>query len=180
MAALGRLGLVGLALVPGGARHPFTYGAKGFEVPADYRREVVNTRVGGGVEAIVAALGATTDHSVGEARTRKVGARKIAGIEASFQQLGAVTLPAVVASNLTLYTKFDVVIMRRSVYASLSTEQRRQLEAIVREGVQAGVARRDTEQAGLERWCSSPSTAAVQLSPGRARGVSCRPGARRR
>lgn len=165
MADLDRAGLVGLALVPGGARHPFTYGAKAFETPTDYRGEVVNTRVGPGVAAIVAALGATSDHSVGEARTRKVERHEVAAIETSFQQLGAVTLPAVAASNLTLYTKFDVVVMRRSAHAALSVEQRRRLDAIVRDGIRAGVARRDTESRGLQRWCSSPSAASVQLTP---------------
>ena len=164
MADLDRLGLVGLALVPGGARHPFTYGPEAFDAPTDYRGEVVNTRVGPGVEAIFAALGATTDHSVGEVRTRKVEKRAISGIETSFQQPGAVTLPAVVASNLTLYTKVDVVVLRRSVHAALSAEQRRRLGAIVRDGIRAGVARRDTEARGLQRWCASPSAASVQLT----------------
>lgn len=165
MADLDRIGLVGLALVPGGARHPFTHGAEAFETPTDYRGEVVNTRVGPGVDAIATALGATTDHSVGAVRTRKVETREVAGIETSFQQPGAVTLPAVAVSNLTLYTKFDVVVMRRSAHAALSAEQQRRLEAVVRDGIRAGVARRDTEARGLERWCSSPSAASVQLTP---------------
>ena len=165
MADLDRIGLVGLALVPGGARHPFTHGANAFRAPADYRGEVVNTRVGPGIEAIVTALGAKTDHSVGEVRTRKVDERMVAGIETSFQQLMAVTLPAVVASNLTLYTKFDVVVMRRSVHDALSAEQRRLLGTIVRDGIRAGVARRDAEARGLQRWCSTPTAASVQLAP---------------
>jgi TRAP-type C4-dicarboxylate transport system substrate-binding protein len=165
MADLARIGLVGLALVPGGARHPFTYGANAFETPTQYRGEVVNTRVGPGIEAIIAALGATTDHSVGEVRTRKVERRRVAGIETSFQQLGAVTLPAVAVSNLTLYTKFDVVVIRRSAHDALSAEQRRRLAEVVHDGIQAGLARRDSEARGLARWCATPSAAAVQLTP---------------
>lgn len=165
MADLDRIGLVGLALVPGGARHPFTHGAKAFRTPPDYRGEVVNTRVGPGVEAMVTTLGARTDHSVGEVRTRKVEKRAVTGIETSLQQVGAVTLPAVLTSNLTLYTKFDVVVMRRSAHAALSAEQRRRLGAVVRDGIRAGVARRDTEARGLQRWCNTPSAASVQLTP---------------
>jgi TRAP-type C4-dicarboxylate transport system substrate-binding protein len=177
MADLDRIGVVGLALVPGGARHPFTHGAKAFTAPTDYRGAVVNTRVGPGVQAIVTALGATTDHSVGEVRTRKVERHEVAGIETSFQQPGAVTLPAVAVSNLTLYTKFDVVVVRRSAYDALSAEQRRRLDGIVRDGIRAGLARRDSEARGLQRWCSSPSAASVQLTPGqlRAFGVALAP-----
>jgi TRAP-type C4-dicarboxylate transport system substrate-binding protein len=164
MADLDRVGLVGLGLVPGGARHLFTHGGKAFKTPQDYQGEVVNTRVGPGVEAIVSALGATTEHSVGEVRTRKVEKREVAGIETSFQQPGAVTLPAVVASNLTVYTKFDVVVVRRSAYAALSSDQRGRLATIVRDGIPAGLARRDTESRGLERWCASPAAASVQLT----------------
>jgi hypothetical protein len=160
MADLGDIGLVGIALIPGGLRHPFGYRAALYG-PNDYKGASINTRYGSGVGAIVTALGATPDHSTGSVRSNKSKNGQLRGIEVSYQQQGAVDRPAVVTSNVTLYTKFDVVVVRSTVWQGLTSAQK---EALRSAGVKAGqdaLAARDTEASGLDRWCGLPGSASV-------------------
>jgi TRAP-type C4-dicarboxylate transport system substrate-binding protein len=160
MADLNDIGLVGLALVPGGSRHPFGYGAPLYG-PADYVSGVFNARVGDGVDAIFGALGATTENSVDESRSRKVASGELRGIELSVQQLSAADVPSVMTSNITLYTKFDVVVIRGAVWNTLTAAQRDELRAAAKAAGAAAIAQRDTELEGLARWCATDGAASV-------------------
>src|SRR3954451_11923665 len=71
MAGLSKIGLTGLALVPGGLRHVIGY-EKPIVVPDELSGAVVNTRPGDASEAVVTALGGTFDHSTAAAREGKV------------------------------------------------------------------------------------------------------------
>ena len=85
MAALPKADLVGMALVPNGLRHPVSYGYVPLRGPGDYVGGIVNARPGPGGEAIIRALGATSDHSAGEQRATKVSG----GCPASDRPVGA-------------------------------------------------------------------------------------------
>ena len=61
MADLDELGLTGLALVPGGVRHPFGYGRARYGAE-DFRGIGVNTNIATGVDPLIEALGARPDH----------------------------------------------------------------------------------------------------------------------
>ena len=124
MSGLSDIGLVGIALAPGGLRHTWGY-QSAILGPKDYAGAVINTRVGSGVDALFAALGATTDHSVGDDRTAASHDGTLTGIETSLQQYQAVDRPAILTSNVSLYEKFDVVVIRADAYASLSRLNRR-------------------------------------------------------
>lgn len=159
MADLDDIGLIGIALVPGGLRHPFGYN-KALYGPNDYEGETINTRYGSGIEAILAALGATVDHSIDE-REDKARSGELRGIEVSFQQQAAVDRPAVVTSNVVLYEKFDVVVVRSETWNGMTSAQQASLRsAAVAAGLSA-LAARDTEAKGLERWCSLSQAASV-------------------
>lgn len=160
MAGLGNIGLSGIALVPGGLRHPFGYGSA-LLGPGDYRGAMINTRYGSGVDAIFTVLGATTDHSNGPTRTNKITSGGLRGIEVSFQQQDAVDRPAVVTSNVALYEKFDVVVVRSQVWDGLDKAQQAELRSAAVTAGQAAVAERDTESRGLERWCTTPGASSV-------------------
>ncbi len=164
MSGLDSIGLVGLALVPGGLRHPFGYRSP-LLVPADYRGQVFNTRPGAGVDALFAALGASTDNSLDEQRAENARTGAVRGIEVSLQQQRAADLPAVVTSNVVLYTKFDVVVVRAAIWDSLSGAQRDALRAqAVAAGAKA-ISERDTESEALERWCSTDGASSVMATP---------------
>ena len=165
MMGLDKVGLVGLAVVPGGMRHPFGYG-KALLGPADYQGASINTRPGEGVDAIFAALGATTDHSVGPERQAASAAGKLRGIEVALQQAQAVDTPAVLTSNVTLYEKFDVVVIRAGAWKSLSEAQQSQLRKRVAAGAATAVAQRVDEGAGFAAWCNTPGASAVLADAG--------------
>ena len=164
MAGLGDIGLTGIELVPGGLRHPFGYGSAMYG-PADYQGAVINSRYGTGVDAIITALGATPDHSTGDPRSNKAKSGELRGVEGSLMQPGGVDRPAVVTSNVTLYTKFDVVVVRSKVWNGLTSAQRDALRAAVVKAGQDAIAARDTEAGGLDRWCATPGAASVLATP---------------
>lgn len=160
LADLDTLDLVGVTLVPGGLRHPFGY-VTPLLGPGDYVGEVINTRFGAGIERLLGALGATTDHSVDAERDRRARAGALRGIEVSLQQYRAVTLPAVVTSNVTLYTKFDVVVVRTEVWQRLGEGQRNELVRVAREAGDAAIAGRDSEADALDRFCATAGGSSV-------------------
>ncbi len=164
MAGLGDIGLTGIELVPGGLRHPFGYGSPMYG-PADYQGAVINSRYGTGVDAIITALGATPDHSGGDARTNKIKNGQLRGVEGSLMQQGGVDRPAIVTSNVTLYTKFDVVVVRTKVWNGLTNGQKDALRAAVVKASHDAIAARDTEAGGLDRWCATPGAGSVVATP---------------
>jgi TRAP-type C4-dicarboxylate transport system substrate-binding protein len=164
MAGLDAIDLVGIALVPGGLRHPFGYAAP-LRGPDDYKGKAINSRPGNGSQALVAALGATLDTSRGVSRRERIKAGRIAGIEASLLQAAAVDLPATLTSNVVLYTKFDVVVVRRPAWSRLSPGQQAALRSAVARASADTQQARDSEAEGLDRWCSTPTASSVTASP---------------
>ncbi len=160
MRDLADIGLTGLALVPGGVRHPFGYGRARYGVE-DFRGIGFSTGSANGVDALVEALGARPDHTVDDERRRRIADGRLGAMEASVTQTGGVDLPAAMTSNVTLYTKFDVVVMRSSAWEGLNHEQQDALRAAAVEAGRVAEAARDDEDAGLERWCATPAAASV-------------------
>jgi TRAP-type C4-dicarboxylate transport system substrate-binding protein len=173
MAGLGAIDLVGLALVPGGLRHPFGYAAP-LRGPGDYEGKAINARPGDGSEALVAALGATLDTTRGVARRARIKAGRIVGIEASLPQAAAVDLPAVLTSNVVLYTKFDVVVVHEPAWSRLSSGQRAVLRSAVARAAADTQQARDSEAEGLDRWCSTPTASSVTASAGEVAALRAR------
>jgi TRAP-type C4-dicarboxylate transport system substrate-binding protein len=163
MSDLADVGLTGLALVPGGVRHPFGYG-RALHGAADYRGLLVNSGPANGVDPMIEALGATPDHSVGHERSTRVSAGAVGAIEASLIQPGAVDRPAVLISNVSLYTRFDVVVIRREAWDGLSKRQQQALRAAAERAGHDAVAARDTEAAALDDWCATPGAASILAS----------------
>lgn len=153
MADLTQAGLVGMALAPNGLRHPVGFGSGPLLAPSDYVGLTVNTRPGPGVEAIVQALGARSDHSFGEERSRQVWGGALRAIDVSSQLVGALDGPAVITSNVTLYVRFDVVVLRRAAYAALTAAQRGFLTAAVQSAVARTGSVAESEEQVLRRWC---------------------------
>lgn len=155
MAGLADIGLMGLALVPGGLRHIMGYDTS-IVVPGELTGAIVNTRPGDASEAIVTALGGTFDHSTAGVRGTKAETGELRGIELSYSQMSAVSSPAVVTSNLTLYTKFDVVVIRMDAWNGLSDTQQDELRSAAMHAALTTVATRGTEAKLLGRWCAQP------------------------
>lgn len=163
MADLTDIGVVGLALVPAGLRHPFGYG-RPLLGPADFRRTGYNVRHGDGMGAIVAGLGAVADYSRGDVRRERIAAGTLGVLDASLLQPGSVDLPGVVTSNVTFYTRFDAIIVNLNVWEGLTPAQQEALRASALKAAQDAVAERQTEAEALDSWCEGGSTLSVIAS----------------
>ena len=163
MADLTHLGLTGLVLVPAGVRHPFGYG-RALHGAADYQGLTLNSGPANGVDPMIEALGARPDHTVNEERLAEVTAGTLDAIEASLLQPGAVDRPAVVSSNVSLYTRFDVIVIRTDAWAGLGKEQQRALRTAAERAGRQAEKDLGTEDAALDDWCALPAAASVQAS----------------
>jgi TRAP-type C4-dicarboxylate transport system substrate-binding protein len=161
LGGLRRIGLVGLALVPGGVRHPVGYGMRTLASLADFAGATVNDPSGATSRDVVRHLGATPDSSVLEPRTLAVRAGRLKGIITSLLQPQAVDDGGRITANLILEAKFDVVVVRASVYDALTAAQRHELARAVAAGAARAVAARPDEARALERWCGLPGYGAV-------------------
>src|SRR3954454_10792444 len=75
--------------------------------------------------------------------------------------MSAVDTPAVVTSNLTLYTKFDVVVIRTDAWKGLSDTQQSELRSAAVHAGLTTVAERGTEAELFDRWCAEPWASSV-------------------
>jgi hypothetical protein len=163
MKGLDELGLVGLAIAPSGIRHPVGYN-KPLVTLADYKDAKINTRPGLEVDAIFSALGATTDHEVGAARSAAIADGSLAGIEVSlWQDVGI--YPATLTSNVTFYSKFDVVLVNKKFYEALSDGQRGVLKAAVTKAIPETIAGRPTETTAASTWCGIAGNQVIHATP---------------
>ena len=112
------------------------------------------------MQAILDQLGAHADHSVDSERELAAG-KKLRGIEVSVQQVGAVSLPAVQTANVTLYEKFDVLVMSRDAWDGLSSAQHEDLNDAFTEAAKAALDARVTEEEGQAAWCDTVGAASV-------------------
>ena len=167
-ADLPKIGLVGLGLVPMGVRHPFGYGEPllGAE---DYAGQTINGRVDAGVEAMLDALDARLDTSGDAERTRKVESGELRGMEVSLQIFGAVDRPAVVTSNVNLYQRFDVVVVRQAAWDGLTTDQQDQLRSAVAKARDAGLQRHGQGGSAVPRVVPGARSRLGAGQPGAAR-----------
>ena len=165
MADLAKINLVGLALVPGGLRHPFGYGDKPLLGASDFRTATINTRSNdAGVAAMMAALGAQEDHSIGDERTTKVKDGQLRGMDTSLYQFGGVDRPAVVTTNVALYSKFDVIVVREAVWTAMSPAQQEELKSAAAAVRVSAPAARGSEEHVLTEWCHEPGAGAARAS----------------
>jgi len=163
MKGLDKLGVVGLAIAPSGLRHPIGYN-KPLVSLADYKGATINTRPGLEVDQLFSALGATTDHHVGGTRLAAVKDGSLTGIELSlWQDVGI--YPATLTSNVTFYSKFDVVLVNKKVYDGLSKAQREALKAAVTKAIPATIATRQVETAAAAKWCETAGNSVVRATP---------------
>src|SRR6185503_18315541 len=97
-------------------------------------------------------------------RTAKAENGALRGIEVSLQQFAAVDRPAVITTNVTLYAKFDVIVVRKALWSTLSSPQQAALKATAAEIRVSAPAGRGTDASLLGDWCQGPGAGAMQAS----------------
>ena len=80
------------------------------------------------------------------------------------QIFGAVDRPAVVTSNVNLYQRFDVVVVRHAAWDGLTTDQQDQLRSAVAKARDAAYSAMGTEEALFLEWCREPGAGSAQAS----------------
>jgi TRAP-type C4-dicarboxylate transport system substrate-binding protein len=151
LASVQRLGLKGIALLPGELRYPVGITRDAVR-PADFRGAVVGIRASSTAERTFAALGGRTRAFADDS--------SFDGLDVAEQDLetlsGAEGLPRVrsVAANLPLWPRTQTIVMNQAAYDRLTGEQKRILAAAARTAM-------------------APSRDAIEQTAGHGRDVLC-------
>jgi TRAP-type transport system periplasmic protein len=149
LAGLEDIGVTGLALVPEGLRHVFSFGDP-LSSPDDFAGTTIRSPRSDTVYALFEALGASADDPQSSEFDAAVDSGRLAGVESSFARAGS--LPGsqqVAVGNLTLFPKVESLVANSERLASLTADQRAVLldaAARTRDGV-VGATIADAEQA---------------------------------
>jgi TRAP-type C4-dicarboxylate transport system substrate-binding protein len=161
MADVEQIELVGLALVPEGLRHPFGYGSAPLLGAADYKGQVIASAPDAGSAAILRALGATVFEPVDHTRSEAAQNGELRGIETNLDRMGIVDRPAVVTGNVSLYYRFDVLVIRKAAWDGLTGPQQAELSDAVAKARNGTVTDHPKEAESFASWCAEDGAASV-------------------
>lgn len=141
MSGLDQIGIVGLALLPEGLRHPFGF-SEPLLGPADYVGKTIRTPTSATAEAMFALLGATvTDDEIDESAQ--------AGMESEYRLDPAGTA----TGNVTFYPKVNSLVVNAGVFAGLDDDQRTILEQAAADTRTWSIQNTPSEAAAALRFC---------------------------
>ncbi|MEA2247218.1 MAG: C4-dicarboxylate-binding protein DctP [Solirubrobacteraceae bacterium] len=122
MSGLDEAGVVGLALMPDGLRHPFGID-KPFRAPEDFRGSGIRSPRSDTVYGLLRALGAEPDDYVGTDHQAEIDAGRLAGAETSFALSSSLPLKFA-TGNVTFFPKVNTLVVNTDAWEDLSDEQR--------------------------------------------------------
>ena len=120
LAGLENVGVTGLALLPEGLRHVFSFGDP-LLTPGDFEGELIRVPASDTAYATFAALGATPDDVT--ASTDAISKGEVAAAESSFAGTLSLPAPSTGVSNVTLYPKYNSLVINTSAWAELPADQ---------------------------------------------------------
>ena len=130
LAGLEKVGVTGLALLPEGLRHVFSFGDP-MLTPGDFKGELVRVSASDTAYAAFVALGATPDDVTANSETISDG--QVAAAESSYAgAASSLPEPSTGVSNVTLFPKYNSLVINTAAWAELPAEQR----AALREAAQ--------------------------------------------
>jgi len=152
MRDLSRIGLAGLALVPGPLEHPFSFDLP-LTNPAAYRGSWIRTDPDSAAVPVLQALGATP--------TQLGDQRELGVVTDLYRATSSISRQAVVTRNVVLAVDFDVVVARRPALDGLTSAQEASLRALVSRAVGQALAARTPESEAFADWCATRNGSAV-------------------
>jgi TRAP-type C4-dicarboxylate transport system substrate-binding protein len=143
MSGLEDIGLVGLALLPEGLRHPFGF-EEGLLGPEDYEGGVLRAPASATTAAVFEALGAVV----------------VDGELDPVSQIGAESAyilepPGTATHNVVLYAKANVLVVNADVFARFNESQVEILERAASGTLTWSIESRPSDSAAAEDWCAS-------------------------
>lgn len=122
LAGLDEAGVTGLALLPEGLRHIFSFGEPVL-VPGDLEGGTVRSPMSATTFALFEALGATPDDLDGGGFSEALMEGEVMAADSSFALAPELPAPTVATGNLTLFPKVNSLVVNGEVFADLPGDQ---------------------------------------------------------
>ncbi|TCO44026.1 TRAP-type C4-dicarboxylate transport system substrate-binding protein [Kribbella antiqua] len=153
MAGLTEDGATGLALMPEGLRHPFSFGPA-LVSPAAFQGKVIRAAKSDLGDATVRALGGKPDDLVGDAFGAGVRDGTLGGAETGFVLSDALPVPGIATANVTFTTKMNTLVANSALLGELSPENQAVLRNAAAATLQWVLSHRATESAYAAAYCN--------------------------
>ena len=122
LAGLDKAGVVGLALLPEGLRHPVGF-ARPFLAPGDFAGATIRALRSNASYRLFEALGAKPVDVEPDTLPAAVANGEITGAESEFAWAGTLPSPSTFTANITFYPKVNALVANEDAFGRLSDEQ---------------------------------------------------------
>lgn len=153
MSGLNTDGATGLALMPEGLRHAFSFGAP-LVTPAAFKGKVIRAAKSNLGDATIRALGGTADDLVGDAYAAGARDGTLGGSETGFVLSDALPVPGTTAANVTVTTKINTLVANSAALGDLSAENQAVLRKAAAATLEWVLGHRTTEAATAAAYCN--------------------------
>jgi len=154
LAGLDKAGVVGLALLPEGLRHPV-----GFERPLlaldDFTSVKIRALPSNASYRLLRALGSKPVDLCCDALAVAVANGEIAGAESGFAWAGTLPSPGTFTANITFYPKVNALVANEDAFGRLSDEQREILREAAASALRYVVQNTSTEAERAAVYCGN-------------------------
>jgi TRAP-type C4-dicarboxylate transport system substrate-binding protein len=154
LSGLTKAGVVGLALLPVGLRHPFAFGDPLVSAD-DYKGALIRAPRSEVAYALFEALGATADDLPGTAFDEAIADGSVAAADSSFGLAGSLGAPTVAIGNVTFFPRVNSLVVNADVFAGLDGDQRAILEKAASGTLLWALEAFPTEAEAAQAWCDS-------------------------
>jgi TRAP-type C4-dicarboxylate transport system substrate-binding protein len=155
LAGLDEVGVTGLALLPDGLRHIFSFGDPLIS-PDEFAGKTIRAPRSDTTDLLFEALGATTDDPSGEAWGMAVGSGAIDAAESSFTfAAGSLPAPTTAVGNLTFFPKVNSLVINTESFEGLSDDQQATLRSAAERTLDWSITAIPGEAESAETFCAN-------------------------
>ena len=152
LAGLDQAGVVGLALLPEGLRHPVGFGHPLLRL-ADFSGATIRSLPSNVSHRLLEALGAKPVDIWGDAFDAAAANGEIDGAESGFAWFGTMPSRSTFTANITLYPKVNALVANEDAFGRLSDEHQRILREAAAQAVRYVVQNAPTEAERAAVYC---------------------------